>query len=196
VPIDGVCCPFLLLQDKQDNITSPACEEEVFYYQLMEVTDFRNDVILAEACRGDVDKYCKDVEPGAWLRGPGGYLAPPLSLCCCVGLIHVYRRGLQGGRGQVLQGRGARCVAACAAVDPAPPMLHVLSACVGVRAACTTYEHRFTWHACCAVRGSARALHSCLMCASHVLARASCTRSCATNTNRLLPVCAHVCIAC
>jgi hypothetical protein len=55
----------LPLQDKQDNITSPACEEEVFYYQLMEVTDFRNDVILAEACRGDVDKYCKDVEPGA-----------------------------------------------------------------------------------------------------------------------------------
>lgn len=55
----------LLLQDKQDNITSPACSEEVFYYQLMEVTDFRNDVILAEACRGDVDKYCKDVQPGA-----------------------------------------------------------------------------------------------------------------------------------
>jgi hypothetical protein len=39
--------------------------QEVFYYQLMEVSDFRNDVILAEACRGDVDKYCKDVEPGA-----------------------------------------------------------------------------------------------------------------------------------
>lgn len=30
----------------------------------MEVTDFRNDVILAEACRQDVEKYCKDVEPG------------------------------------------------------------------------------------------------------------------------------------
>lgn len=30
----------------------------------MEVSDFRNDVILAEACRADVDKYCKDVEPG------------------------------------------------------------------------------------------------------------------------------------
>jgi Golgi apparatus protein 1 len=38
--------------------------QEVFYYQLMEVNDFRNDVILAEACRADVDKYCKDVEPG------------------------------------------------------------------------------------------------------------------------------------
>lgn len=52
------------LQDKQDNITSSACQEEVFYYQLMEVTDFRNDVILAEACRTDVEKFCKDVEPG------------------------------------------------------------------------------------------------------------------------------------
>ena len=30
----------------------------------MEVSDFRNDVILAEACRDDVEKYCKDVEPG------------------------------------------------------------------------------------------------------------------------------------
>jgi Golgi apparatus protein 1 len=28
------------------------------------VTDFRNDVILAEACRTDVEKFCKDVEPG------------------------------------------------------------------------------------------------------------------------------------
>ncbi len=38
-------------QEKQDNITSKACQDEVFYYELMEVTDFRNDVILAEACR-------------------------------------------------------------------------------------------------------------------------------------------------
>lgn len=55
-----------VLQDNQDNITSTDCQEEVFYYQLMEVQDFRNDVILAEACRVDVDKYCKDVEPGGW----------------------------------------------------------------------------------------------------------------------------------
>lgn len=60
-PFQFRCC---VPQDKQDNITSSACAEEVFYYQLMEVTDFRNDVILAEACRGDVEKYCKDVEPG------------------------------------------------------------------------------------------------------------------------------------
>ncbi|KAF6266246.1 hypothetical protein COO60DRAFT_1470052 [Scenedesmus sp. NREL 46B-D3] len=69
------------LQDKQDNVTSPACQEEVFYYQLMEVTDFRNDVILAEACRADVDKYCKDVEPGegrvhTCLRHNTNFLSP------------------------------------------------------------------------------------------------------------------------
>ncbi|KAG2435442.1 hypothetical protein HYH02_011942 [Chlamydomonas schloesseri] len=63
----GITCGGLVLQclqDKQDNITSQACQDEVFYYELMEVTDFRNDVILAEACRGDVEMYCKDVEPG------------------------------------------------------------------------------------------------------------------------------------
>ncbi len=57
-------------QDKQDNITASACADEVLYYQLMEVTDFRNDVILAEACRTDVDKYCRDVEPGACTFAP------------------------------------------------------------------------------------------------------------------------------
>lgn len=66
-PGSGQPCGGLVLQclqQKQDNITASACQEEVFYYQLMEVTDFRNDVILAEACRNDVEKYCKDVEPG------------------------------------------------------------------------------------------------------------------------------------
>jgi hypothetical protein len=62
----------------------------VFYYQLMEVSDYRNDVILAEACRNDVEKYCKDVEPG---EGPEG--------CVCVcGL------GGGGGRGQGRRGVG------------------------------------------------------------------------------------------
>lgn len=74
------------LQNKQDNITSTTCQEEVFYYQLMEVTDFRNDVILAEACRQDVDKYCKDVEPGKqpwwWWQD-----VRQLSLCCLVQLV-------------------------------------------------------------------------------------------------------------
>ncbi|GBF94315.1 hypothetical protein Rsub_06937 [Raphidocelis subcapitata] len=69
------------LSDKKDKITSTACQEEVFYYQLMEVTDFRNDVILAEACRGDVDKYCGQVEPGegrvhACLRHQMNFLSP------------------------------------------------------------------------------------------------------------------------
>ncbi len=55
---------YLPPQDNQDQIQSEACQDEVFYYELMEVTDFRNDVILAEACRNDVEMYCKDVEPG------------------------------------------------------------------------------------------------------------------------------------
>lgn len=72
------CTPFLgqacggrvlrCLTEKQDAIKSKACADEVFYFEKMEVTDFRNDVLLAEACRSDVDKYCKHVEPGeaAW----------------------------------------------------------------------------------------------------------------------------------
>lgn len=69
------CTPFLgqacggrvlrCLTEKQDSIKSKACADEVFYFEKMEVTDFRNDVLLAEACRSDVDKYCKHVEPGA-----------------------------------------------------------------------------------------------------------------------------------
>lgn len=39
---------------------------KVFYYTKMEVENFNNDIILAEACRSDVDKYCANVEPGAW----------------------------------------------------------------------------------------------------------------------------------
>jgi hypothetical protein len=53
----------------------------VAYYELMEVTDFRNDVLLAEACRGDVDKYCRDVEPGARFKRGRVLVA-----CCCIGL--------------------------------------------------------------------------------------------------------------
>ena len=29
-----------------------------------QVSDYRNDVILAAACREDVEKHCKDVQPG------------------------------------------------------------------------------------------------------------------------------------
>ena len=52
------------LTEKQDSIKSKACADEVFYFEKMEVSDFRNDVLLAEACRADVDKYCRLVEPG------------------------------------------------------------------------------------------------------------------------------------
>lgn len=55
------------LTDKSDDIKSKACRDEVFYFKKMEVTDFRNDVILAEACRSDVDAYCKNVKPGQHL---------------------------------------------------------------------------------------------------------------------------------
>ncbi|KAK9820440.1 hypothetical protein WJX72_010380 [[Myrmecia] bisecta] len=68
------CSPFLgqacggrvlrCLTDKQDAIQSVECQNEVFYFEKMEVNDFRNDVLLAEACREDVDKFCKDTEPG------------------------------------------------------------------------------------------------------------------------------------
>ena len=30
----------------------------------LQVTDFKNDVLLAEACRKDVDQFCATVEPG------------------------------------------------------------------------------------------------------------------------------------
>lgn len=52
------------LTEKYDKITSTECQNEVFYFEKMEVTDFRNDVLLAEACRGDVDTHCKSVKPG------------------------------------------------------------------------------------------------------------------------------------
>jgi hypothetical protein len=52
------------LSDKMEQITSEECKKEVFYFQKMEVKDFRNDVILAETCRSDVDTYCAAVEAG------------------------------------------------------------------------------------------------------------------------------------
>ncbi len=46
------------------------CQDEIFYFEKMEVNDFRNDVLLAEACRTDVDKHCKTVQPGGCLSSP------------------------------------------------------------------------------------------------------------------------------
>ena len=63
------------LTDKLDEITDEDCKKEVFYFIKMEVRDFRNDVILAEACRTDVDNFCADVEPGEpWLVWQGSLL--------------------------------------------------------------------------------------------------------------------------
>lgn len=55
------------LSDKVDEITDEECKKEVFYFQKMEVRDFRNDVILAETCRVDVDTYCPKIDPGELL---------------------------------------------------------------------------------------------------------------------------------
>ena len=51
-----------------DEIEDDECKKEVFYFVKMEVRDFRNDVILAEACREDVDKHCHAVQPGETTR--------------------------------------------------------------------------------------------------------------------------------
>jgi len=52
------------LTEKLEDVQSDACANEVIYFEQMEVADFRNDILLAEACRQDVAKYCKKVEPG------------------------------------------------------------------------------------------------------------------------------------
>ena len=44
-------------------------------HALLQVTDYRNDVILAAACREDVEKFCKETEPGmaaGWGEGGEG----------------------------------------------------------------------------------------------------------------------------
>lgn len=52
------------LTDKADDIQDEGCRKEVYYFEKMEVSNFKNDIILAEACREDVDKYCANVEGG------------------------------------------------------------------------------------------------------------------------------------
>lgn len=52
------------LSSHSDEIQDRPCKEEVLYFQRMEVSDYRNDVPLAEACREDVGKYCQNIEPG------------------------------------------------------------------------------------------------------------------------------------
>lgn len=52
------------LTEKRDELKSEDCRKEVYYFQKMEVSNYHNDVILAAACRADVDKFCKNVQPG------------------------------------------------------------------------------------------------------------------------------------
>jgi golgi apparatus protein 1 len=65
-PVEQTCGGTTLqcLQDNIEKLKSDECKEEVFYFMKMEVSDFRNDVMLAEACKLDVVKWCQDVEPG------------------------------------------------------------------------------------------------------------------------------------
>jgi Golgi apparatus protein 1 len=56
------------LTERRDEVKADACRREVEYFERMEVADYRNDVILAAACRGDVDAFCKGVQPGALWR--------------------------------------------------------------------------------------------------------------------------------
>lgn len=69
------------LTEKKDEIKNKECIKEVTYFQKMEVSDYRNDVILAEACRADVQAHCANVEPGEGrihqcLRKNRGKLSP------------------------------------------------------------------------------------------------------------------------
>jgi Cysteine rich repeat len=52
------------LTDKVEKITAETCLKEVEYFEKMEIRDFRNDIILAEACRADVESMCANVKPG------------------------------------------------------------------------------------------------------------------------------------
>ena len=52
------------LQNNMEKIRSSDCKDEVFYFVRMEVSDFQNDVILAEACKTDVESLCPKVEHG------------------------------------------------------------------------------------------------------------------------------------
>eukprot|EP00201_Polytomella_parva_P015143 CAMPEP_0175066598 /NCGR_PEP_ID=MMETSP0052_2-20121109/16604_1 /TAXON_ID=51329 ORGANISM="Polytomella parva, Strain SAG 63-3" /NCGR_SAMPLE_ID=MMETSP0052_2 /ASSEMBLY_ACC=CAM_ASM_000194 /LENGTH=941 /DNA_ID=CAMNT_0016333331 /DNA_START=144 /DNA_END=2969 /DNA_ORIENTATION=- len=52
------------LTDRREALTDGTCRKEVDYFLKMEVNDYRNDVLLAAACRNDVDKFCSKVETG------------------------------------------------------------------------------------------------------------------------------------
>lgn len=70
------------LVEKYENITNQECRSEVFYFIKMEVKDFRNDVILAEMCKPDVDKFCASVQPGTDVA----------ELAVCTWCVHTCRQ--------------------------------------------------------------------------------------------------------
>lgn len=104
----------------------------------VQVSDFRNDVILAEACRNDVDKYCKKIQPGTFNNVPvlcftelniqypreADIRQVPVQTAASILAVKVHRlpsctteRALYGNPhlkcSLALQGRGA-CTSACA----------------------------------------------------------------------------------
>lgn len=64
------------LSDHSSQIKAKNCQKEVYYFEKMEVSDYKNDIILAEACRWDVDKFCSTVPAGE----PE---APEFLVCTC-----------------------------------------------------------------------------------------------------------------
>ncbi|KAG2498297.1 hypothetical protein HYH03_003558 [Edaphochlamys debaryana] len=64
---DGQTCGGTVLRcltERKDEIKNDACQQEVLYFEKMEVSNFNNDVILAAACRTDVQQFCADILPG------------------------------------------------------------------------------------------------------------------------------------
>ncbi|EFJ50973.1 hypothetical protein VOLCADRAFT_103617 [Volvox carteri f. nagariensis] len=64
---DGTICGGTVLRcltERKEDIKSESCQREVLYFEKMEVSNFNNDVILAAACRNDVQKFCSTIEPG------------------------------------------------------------------------------------------------------------------------------------
>lgn len=67
-PTHAQVCGGKVLRCLTDNVASikaQNCAKEVYYYQKMEVSNYKNDIILAEACRSDVDRFCYNIPAGA-----------------------------------------------------------------------------------------------------------------------------------
>ncbi|GIL70396.1 hypothetical protein Vretimale_3583 [Volvox reticuliferus] len=64
---DGATCGGTVLRcltERKEEIKRESCQKEVLYFEKMEVENFNNDVILAAACRDDVQTWCNNVESG------------------------------------------------------------------------------------------------------------------------------------